>query len=746
LPHHRAKTAHDSNYQPTIGEEAPCYSGPHYSRSAVAETMAAKTADALVAKLRRDINSLSDENRGARRRALKNLETALLGKGKPKPKVLTECVNLHLVEPLAAVLSDPVESSREACCNLLIKLVDDSGGLRDAYPTLRACLPVLVKRVGKLPFEESAEEVRMLFVQLLHSLLKAKSCRKAKRPKQSEDEGDDLGMPTSGASVPAGLVAASASSDASSLVPATTTTTSTTSTTTSGGKRPRVKLPSPLEPHLGDVCVVLSALLRDNFPDVKRAAAAAVDEITGLFPQHMHLHLNLFVGPLLDNLQHAQHRVRRSALACLGRLVVCGSEDLPKTLREQVVPALYHVLDDHTPSVRKEQVAVLVSWLRARHECLPGELELQSVVFSMLLGAVGDDTDEVAQCAIAGIEEVARTWYHLADGGDDAGGAAHAATAATTTAADTRTTTSSAEQPEDLKVAAAAAAASARAVAAVDRVITGGAGGGGGGSGLPTTAPSQSQLLDTAAWADANASSSLLTPENVPKPFRALPSLAAQRLVCELMPSVLPPVLLALSDWKVSRRLATVAMLRAVFVFGHRELTAHLPDVLTAMVLQVCDDEKTIAEALCSCGETLGGCVEPEAVLAILLPWVRCEFRVGQPVQAQKNTLLMLASCVDGMPEGAVVPHLEVLARTLCHPAVTACEDGDVQFQVSECLARTMCGLIGWWWAMAIVEERNSSVQEGEEQEEIVVVSACGRGLLILVVMVLVSRRASGPA
>ena len=90
-----------------------------------------------------------------------------------------------------------------------------------------------------------------------------------------------------------------------------------------------------------------------------------------------------------------------------------------------------------------------------------------------------------------------------------------------------------------------------------------------------------------------------------------------------------------------------------------------------------------MAEAVCSAGETLGGCVAPDAILDVLLPWVRCEFAKETPVQSQKNTLLMLASCVDGMRDGAVVPHLEAIAKTLCHPAVTNCDDGDVQFQAS---------------------------------------------------------------
>ena len=585
----------------------------------------AKTADELASQLRRDINSLADENRGARARALKNLAQALLpaqrssssglgglglglgskkknkkkkGPKKPKKAVVTEYFNSHLVEPLANALADPVENCREEACNLLIRLVE-TGTLRDAFPAFRASLPILVKRVGKYPFDEAAEEVRLLMVQLLQAFLKAKSCRKAKTKVDIDAVNQDQHS-SSGA----GVTAAPSGDDEAEEADA--------SVDVSAKKI--AKRPSPLEPYIGEICQVLGACLRDNFPDVKKATAAAINEVTQLFSQHMHLHLGVLLDPLLGNILHVQHRVRRTSLISLGKIVLCGSGELPKVFREKIIPHLYKVLDDHTPSVRKEQVDVLAAWLSARRVCLHCDRELEATIFSILLGAVGDETEEVAQHAIARIEDVAKEWWSS----DNVG---------------------SVGDESDI-------------------------------GNEPSAAASENGFS--------------LTDSTVPKPFQVVPSAAAQRLVCSLLPAVLPPVLHALSDWKVSRRLATVSMLQALFVFAHRDLTASLPEVLSAMVLQVCDDEKSIAEAVSNCGETLGGCVDPEAILSVLLPWIRCEFKEGVPVQAQKNSLLMLASCVDGMPDGAVIPHLEAIAKTLCHQAVTNSEDNDVQFQVTE--------------------------------------------------------------
>jgi hypothetical protein len=252
--------------------------------------MAAKSASELADKLRRDINSLSDENRGARSRALKNLERALLGKGKPKKAVVTEYVNGHLLEPLANVLSDPVENCREAGLGLLTQLVE-SGSLRDAYPALRTCLPVLAKRVGKFPFDEGAEEVRLLIVRLLLQFLKAKSCRRAKKAAGDGDDADGDGDGDGGAAV-------GGSGDKEGEQPV----------QQQPKKKKKPKRPSPLEAHLGELCLIIAALLRDGFADVKLESAAALDEVCGLFPQHMHLHLGLLVEPLLANVLHVQHR------------------------------------------------------------------------------------------------------------------------------------------------------------------------------------------------------------------------------------------------------------------------------------------------------------------------------------------------------------------------------------------------------------------------------------------------------
>ena len=183
------------------------------------------------------------------------------------------------------------------------------------------------------------------------------------------------------------------------------------------------------------------------------------------------------------------------------------------------------MLDDHTASVRREQVNVLAKWLSDRAKCLHCDAELEAIIFSILLGSVGDDTPEVAKAAIVRIEEVAAAWWSPAN-----------------------TSPCSGNANDDARV-------------------------------------------EGASRADNNSSSRSgaggLCADNLPAPFEAVPSEAAQKLVCELLPRVLPPVLHALSDWKVSRRLATVSTLQALFVFGHRDLTGRLREVLAAMVLQV---------------------------------------------------------------------------------------------------------------------------------------------------------------
>jgi hypothetical protein len=79
-----------------------------------------------------------------------------------------------LLQPLVLLLSDPLERCRLTALQLLLEaapLLSDAGAL------LPGLLPQLVQRMGQLPVQEHAEEVRLAGLQLLEALVSRAATR-----------------------------------------------------------------------------------------------------------------------------------------------------------------------------------------------------------------------------------------------------------------------------------------------------------------------------------------------------------------------------------------------------------------------------------------------------------------------------------------------------------------------------------------------------------------------------------------
>lgn len=70
-------------------------------------------------KLQRDVNSLLDDNRSTRRRALERLKKEAVQATPPLSKEVREELLDILLKPLLRVLSDPVEKCREITVNII---------------------------------------------------------------------------------------------------------------------------------------------------------------------------------------------------------------------------------------------------------------------------------------------------------------------------------------------------------------------------------------------------------------------------------------------------------------------------------------------------------------------------------------------------------------------------------------------------------------------------------------------------
>mmetsp|Transcript_16748 Transcript_16748/g.46804 ORF Transcript_16748/g.46804 Transcript_16748/m.46804 type:complete len:975 (+) Transcript_16748:187-3111(+) len=128
----------------------------------------AEERDAFVLTFQRDINCLSDPEKGTRRRALEKLHVTLI-KGAPSspapsPGMLQAVVCGPLLAPMVNLLADPMEKVRELDVQLWAAVL---GRLQDTIPLLPALVPALHRRMGSLPVEEPSEEVRLELAQLL---------------------------------------------------------------------------------------------------------------------------------------------------------------------------------------------------------------------------------------------------------------------------------------------------------------------------------------------------------------------------------------------------------------------------------------------------------------------------------------------------------------------------------------------------------------------------------------------------
>ncbi|CAM9268980.1 unnamed protein product [Ectocarpus sp. 13 AM-2016] len=252
-------------------------------------------------RLQRDLNCLSDPDRSTRKRALTKLQKALFREAKVPEAVLRGFLSRHLSERLVGMMADPVEKCREMAGGLLLEFVDAVGG--DALPEMTA----LAKQVF------SMAEVRIGSVPLVEPAEEVRAlllrlCGAVLRGNSAEMFGCEIA---------------------------------------------------------GEACGVLSAALTDPFPEAKRECCSLLLRLADVCPEGLRSRLGKVLRPLILNLGHQHSKTRQMTLQALGALLLCGSDDLDKPLRELILPQLRNLLYDRTVAVRRELVAVLASLVAA---------------------------------------------------------------------------------------------------------------------------------------------------------------------------------------------------------------------------------------------------------------------------------------------------------------------------------------------------------------------------------------------
>lgn len=256
----------------------------------------------LAMKLQRDINCLADPERGVRRRAMDKLSRALQAEAAGvSPAVLAKlCADNLQRALLTSAGQDTVEKCREKALTLLLFLAEKRA-LALSAQVLAELVALASSRLGKLPYPEHTEEIRLLLLQLVALYLK-----------QLAGESEKVA----------------------------------------------------LRDVMADVANVLGKAALDPFPDVKKVVADCVIVIGNVWPRDLALQLGAVVRPLVTSLGHQHSRVRVCALQALEAAVPCVSEALPELMKETLLPALGKALFDHAPSVRKQLALTLASWFQ----------------------------------------------------------------------------------------------------------------------------------------------------------------------------------------------------------------------------------------------------------------------------------------------------------------------------------------------------------------------------------------------
>jgi dynein assembly factor 5, axonemal len=238
-----------------------------------------------------------------RRRACDKLLRVLQGEAHAlSVAVLRELCAANMLAPLLqCARDDAVEKCREKALTMLLFFAERQAlGHLDAV--LRELVALLSSRMGKLPFAEPTEEIRLLLLQLFYAYVRQLSEQPAER-----------------------------------LL---------------------------LRDVITDIANVLAKTAQDPFPEVKKLTADLAIALARGWQRDVALQVGMIVRPMVTNLGHQHNRVRVGALQALEALVPCAAESLPELLKDVLLPAVGKVVFDRAASVRKQLVLTVATWLR----------------------------------------------------------------------------------------------------------------------------------------------------------------------------------------------------------------------------------------------------------------------------------------------------------------------------------------------------------------------------------------------
>ncbi|KAK2567034.1 Dynein axonemal assembly factor 5 [Acropora cervicornis] len=133
----------------------------------MAADLSTSDRETLEALLQRDINCLSDENRGTRKRALEKIRKEVFSRKPHFPAALLQVAFTEILKPALKLFADPTEKCRELSVQLVSEFAKQVTDLSQFLPYI---IPTIVQRLGQPELVEPCEELRLYTVELLYSV------------------------------------------------------------------------------------------------------------------------------------------------------------------------------------------------------------------------------------------------------------------------------------------------------------------------------------------------------------------------------------------------------------------------------------------------------------------------------------------------------------------------------------------------------------------------------------------------
>lgn len=127
-----------------------------------------QNSNAVVQGLARHLNTLGEENKLARRKALENIRRDTVNRNPQLDPVELKSILNELLKPLLKEFSDPAEKCRELSIYIIRRFLKSVAVPVEYLPYI---VPVIGQRLGQPEITEPSEELRLQLVEFLKEIL-----------------------------------------------------------------------------------------------------------------------------------------------------------------------------------------------------------------------------------------------------------------------------------------------------------------------------------------------------------------------------------------------------------------------------------------------------------------------------------------------------------------------------------------------------------------------------------------------